>query len=77
MQCDKEIDCNDEMTLAKVQMAPPTIPTFAPVDLRALAEQLPDLSNMGTVTINLQANNFTPPATETRQIRALAINTDA
>ena len=66
MQCDQEVDYSDEMTVAKVQMAPPTIPTFAPVDLKALADQLPDLSNMGTVTINLQANTFTSPANETR-----------
>jgi hypothetical protein len=77
MQCDKEIDCNDEMTLAKVQLVPPTIPAFSPVDLRALAEQLPDLSNMGNITVNIQANHYTPPANETRQIRALAVNTDA
>jgi hypothetical protein len=60
MQCDKEIDCNDEMAMAQVQLVPPTIPTFAPVDLRALADQLPDLSNMGNLTVNIQANNYTP-----------------
>ena len=61
MQCGDEIDCNDELTMAKVQMAPPTIPAIAPVDLRALAAQLPDLSTMQNLTVNIQANHYTPP----------------
>jgi hypothetical protein len=53
MQCGDEIDCTDELTMAKVQMAPPTIPAIAPVDLRALAAQLPDLSTMQNLTVNI------------------------
>jgi hypothetical protein len=53
MQCGAEIDANDEMTIAEGQLIPPAVPTFTPVDLRALAEQLPDLSNMGNLTVNI------------------------
>ena len=44
IQCAEEINGADEMAMARVNMAPPTIPNIAPVDLRALAAQLPDLS---------------------------------
>ena len=53
MQCGAEIDANDDMTIAEGQLIPPVVPTFTPVDLRALAEQLPDLSNMGNLTVNI------------------------
>jgi hypothetical protein len=65
------------MAMARANMAPPTIPAIAPVDLRALAAQLPDLSQMNNLTINIQANQYTPPPTDNSQIQALAINTDA
>jgi hypothetical protein len=52
------------MAMARADMAPPTIPTYAPVDLRALAAQLPDLSSMNNLTINIQANQYTPPPTD-------------
>jgi hypothetical protein len=65
------------MDMARADMAPPTIPTYAPVDLRALAAQLPDLSSMNNLTINIQANQYTPPPTENSQLQALACNTDA
>jgi hypothetical protein len=53
MQCGDELDCEDEMAMAKVQMAPPTIPPLVPVDLRALATQLPDIASMGSLTVNI------------------------
>jgi hypothetical protein len=31
------------------------------LDLRALAGQLPDLSNLENLTVNIQANSFLPP----------------
>ena len=77
MQCGDEIDYNDDMAVAKVQLAPPTMPPLIPVDLRALATQLPDIASMGSLTVNIQANTFTPPTTDNSQIHALAMNTDA
>jgi hypothetical protein len=77
MQCGDKIDYNDDMAVAKVQLAPPTMPPLIPVDLRALATQLPDIASMGSLTVNIQANNFTPQHTDNSQIHALAVNTDA
>jgi hypothetical protein len=37
IQCGEEIDCSNEMAVARANMAPPAIPNIAPVDLRALA----------------------------------------
>ena len=45
--------------------------------IRALATQLPDIASMGSLTVNIQANNFTPQHTDNSQIHALAVNTDA
>jgi hypothetical protein len=53
------------------------MPPLIPVDLRALATQLPDIASMGNLTVNIQANNFTPQMTDNSQIHALAVNTDA
>ena len=40
------------------QLIPPTVPVLPPVDLGALAGQLPDLSNLDNLTVNIQANTF-------------------
>ena len=40
------------------QNIPPTVPILPPVDLRALAAQLPNLSNLDNLTVNIQANTF-------------------
>jgi hypothetical protein len=53
MQCSDELDCNDVLTMAQVELAPPTIPTIVPTDLRALATQLPDIASMGSLTVNI------------------------
>jgi hypothetical protein len=37
LQCGDEIDCSNEMAMARANMDPPAIPNIAPVDLRALA----------------------------------------
>ncbi len=56
------------MAIARANMAPPSIPNMAPVDLRALAAQLPDLSTMNNLTINIQANQYTPPPNDNTQL---------
>jgi hypothetical protein len=60
MQCDDEIDCDDPI-LTVGQLLPPAVPALPQVDLRALAAQLPDLSSLDNLTVNIQANNFVPP----------------
>ncbi len=52
------------MAMARANMDPPAIPNIAPVDLRALAAQLPDLSQMHNLTINFQTNQYAPPPTD-------------
>jgi hypothetical protein len=52
-------------------------PTLQPVDLKALADQLPDLSNLDNLTVNIQTNTFIPPQTTSNQLTALAQNTEA
>jgi hypothetical protein len=47
------------------------------VDLNALAAQLPDLSNMDQITVNIQSNTFMPPPENSMQIHALAQDTHA
>jgi hypothetical protein len=42
------------------------------MDLRALAAQLPDLSNLDNLTVNIQANTFLTPPDTSNQIHALA-----
>jgi hypothetical protein len=45
------------------------------MDLRAVAAQLPDLSNLDNLTVNLQANTFLTPPDNSNQIHALAHET--
>jgi hypothetical protein len=52
MQCGDEVD-GDNLALAQGQMLPPELPPLAQVDLRALAAQLPDLSNLDNLTVNI------------------------
>jgi hypothetical protein len=47
------------------------------MNLRALAGQLPDLSNLENLTVNIQANSFLPPNDNSTQLQALAHNTHA
>jgi hypothetical protein len=61
--------------LAPVQQnavqAPPRL------NLRELAGQLPDLSNLENLTVNIQANSFLPPNDNSTQLQALANDTQA
>lgn len=59
MQCGEELDL-DDMALIESQMVPPAVPalepvgpTIQPVDLRSLAAQLPDLSHLDNITVNI------------------------
>ena len=52
MQCGDEVD-GDNLAVAHGQMLPPELPPLAQVDLRALAEQLPDLSSLDNLTVNI------------------------
>jgi hypothetical protein len=52
MQCGDEVD-GDDLAVAHGQMLPPELPPLAQVDLRALAEQLPDLSSLDNLTVNI------------------------
>ena len=45
------------------------------LNLRALAGQLPDLSNLENLTVNIQANSFLPPHDNSTELQALANNT--
>lgn len=47
------------------------------MNLRALAGQLPDLSNLDNLTVNIQANSFLPPNDNSTQLQALAHDTHA
>jgi hypothetical protein len=47
------------------------------MNLRALAGQLPDLSNLENLTVNIQANSFLPPNDNSTQLQALAHDTHA
>jgi hypothetical protein len=38
------------------------------VNLRALAGQLPDLTNLENLTVNIQANSFLPPHDNSTQL---------
>ena len=67
----------DSLALVQGQLLPPELPPLAQVDLRALAAQLPDLSTLDNLTVNIQANQFLPPPENTQQIHALAVDTDA
>jgi hypothetical protein len=73
--CGEEIDV-DDMAMVEGQLLPPAAPALPPVDLRALADQLPDLSNLDNLTVNIQANTFLPPPANTHQINALVQDTD-
>ena len=50
--CGEEIDV-DDMAMVEGQLLPPAAPALPPVDLRALADQLPDLSNLDNLTVNI------------------------
>jgi hypothetical protein len=45
------------------------------MDLRAMAAQLPDLTNLDNLTVNIQANSFHHPVDSSHQIQALAQDT--
>ena len=64
MQCEEEMD-GDSLALVQGQLLPPELPPLAQVDLRALAAQLPDLSTLDNLTVNIQANQFLPPPENT------------
>jgi hypothetical protein len=55
--CGPEIDA-DDIAMVEGQLIPPTVPVLPQVDLGALAAQLPDLSNLDNLTVNIQANTF-------------------
>ena len=65
MQCKDEMD-GDNLVLDQGQLLPPELPALAQVDLRALAAQLPDLSMLDNLTVNIQANHYTPPPENTQ-----------
>jgi hypothetical protein len=84
MQIGDEIDENQiaclheqQSGLVEGQVHPPALPSFTPVDLRALANQLPDLSCLENLTVNFQANTYTPPPENSLHLHALAQDTDA
>lgn len=54
------------MAMVEGQLLPPAAPALPPVDLRALADQVPDLSNLDSLTVNIQANTFLPPPANTQ-----------
>jgi hypothetical protein len=74
--CGTVIDTED-IAMVEGQLIPPVAPNLPPVDLKALADQLPDLSNLDNLTVNIQTNNFVPPPANSQQISALAQATDA
>ncbi len=47
------------------------------LNLRELAGQLPDLSNLENLTVNIQANSFLPPNDNSTQLQTLANETQA
>jgi hypothetical protein len=57
MGCGTEINV-DDAALVEGQLILPTVPVLPQVDLGALAAQLPNLSNLDYLTVNIQANTF-------------------
>jgi hypothetical protein len=52
-----------------IEPVPPTAVQANPqMNLRALAGQLPDLSNLENLTVNIQANSFLPPHDNSTQL---------
>jgi hypothetical protein len=51
---------------------PPALPALPQVDLGALAAQLPDLSNLDNLTVNIQANTFLAQQDNTQVMQAMA-----
>ena len=76
MGCGKEIDVDDP-AVAEGQLIPPTVPILPPVDLRALAAQLPNLSNLDNLTVNIQANTFLSQPDNSQVLQAVVMDTDA
>ena len=76
MGCGNEVDINDP-AMIEGQLVPPTVPILPPVDLRALAAQLPDLSNLDNLTVNIQANTFLAQPDNSQELQAMAQDTDA
>jgi hypothetical protein len=74
--CGAVIDTED-IAMVEGELIPPVAPNLPPVDLKALADQLPDLSNLDNLTVNIQANTFVPPPANSQQISELASATDA
>ena len=56
----------DSLVLDQRQLLPPELPILAQVDLRALAAQLPDLSTLDNLKVNIQVNHYTPPPENTQ-----------
>ena len=52
MQCGDEVD-RDDLALDQGQLLPPELPALAQVDLPALAAQLPDLSTLDSLMVNI------------------------
>jgi hypothetical protein len=67
------------MRLIEGELLPPAVPILPPVDLRALAAQIPDLSSLDNLTVNIQANQYIQNQAQenNHHIQALAHNTDA
>ena len=64
--------------LTAIEPVPQTAVQATPqLNLRALAGQLPDLSNLENLTVNIQANSFLPPQDNSTQLQALAHDTHA
>ena len=76
MGCGNEIDVDDPAGV-EGQLLPPTVPILPPVDLRALAAQLPNLSNLDNLTVNIQANMFLSQPDNSQVLHAVAQDTDA
>ena len=59
MEVGDEIKCDEIARIAEQSLAPPAAPALHQVDLRALAAQLPDMTQLDHFTVNIQSNNNT------------------
>lgn len=53
MQCREEVETDADLIIAEGVLLPPVLPALQPVDLQGLAAQLPDLSALGNITVNI------------------------
>jgi hypothetical protein len=71
MGCGDEIDVDDPAVI-EGQLIPPMVPALPPIDLGALAAQLPNLSNLDNLTVNIQANTFLSQPDNSQVLQAVA-----